>query len=213
VIDHPRLAPLPREQWDDDVRAAFAAGATPELAERYFTGETEVPAVLATMAHHPLLARAWLDYNAVLLRRPALPPRLRELVILRVAWRTRSTYEWAQHVRLGARYGITDDEVAAVGVGPGDVRWPALERDVLAATDQLLEHYAVDDATWTRLAESLDVRQLVELTFVVGSYACLAMAFNTFGLQLEPAVQALPIPPLPPSPLPPPPTDDLKETT
>lgn len=200
----PRLAPLPREQWDDEVRAAFAAGATPKIAERYFNGETPVPTVLGTLAQHPRLARAWLDFNAVLLRTPTLAARLRELVVLRVAWRTRSAYEWAQHVRLGARYDITDEDVTAVGAGPEDPRWSALERDVLAATDQMLDRYRVDDATWTRLAAALDAQQLVELTFVVGSYTCLAMALNSFGLQLDPDIESQSIPPLP--------SDDPEET-
>ena len=36
-----------------------------------------------------------------------------------------------------------------------------------------------------RLAERFDERQLVELVFVVGTYTCLAMAFNSFGLELD----------------------------
>ena len=56
------------------------------------------------------------------------------------------------------------------------------DRDVLAATDQLIDGYRIDDETWQRLATQLDERQLVEAVFVVGTYTCLAMAFNTFGL-------------------------------
>jgi len=60
------------------------------------------------------------------------------------------------------------------------------EADLLAATDQLIDHYRIDDDTWARLAEHLDERQLVEAMFVVGTYTCLAMAFNSFGLQIDP---------------------------
>ena len=69
--------------------------------------------------------------------------------------------------------------------------WTPLEADLLAATDQLIDDYRVDDDTWARLAEHLDERQLVELVFVVGTYTALAMAFNSFGLQLDPELQAL----------------------
>ena len=47
------------------------------------------------------------------------------------------------------------------------------------------------------LAEQLDERQLVELVFVVGTYTCLAMAFNSFGVQLEPGADAGSVPPRP----------------
>ena len=73
--------------------------------------------------------------------------------------------------------------------GAGADAWTPLEADLLAATDQLIDGYRVDDDTWTRLAEQLDERQLVELVFVVGTYTGLAMAFNSFGLQLDPDLQ------------------------
>jgi alkylhydroperoxidase family enzyme len=64
--------------------------------------------------------------------------------------------------------------------------WTPLEADLLAATDQLVDGYRIDDATWARLAEQLDEPQLMEVAFVVGTYTCLAMAFNTFGIELDP---------------------------
>jgi alkylhydroperoxidase family enzyme len=149
--------------------------------------------VLGTLVHHPRLAGAFLAYNTVLLRSPALEPRHRELMVLRVAWRTGAPYEWLQHVRLSQRHGVTAEEVEAVaGAAPGG--WSPLEADLLAATDQLIDRYRVDDATWARLAEHLDERQLVEAVFVVGTYTCLAMAFNSFGLELDPDLHSVAAP-------------------
>ena len=74
---------------------------------------------------------------------------------------------------------------------PTPTAWTPLEADLLAATDQLIDRYRIDDDTWARLAEHLDERQLVELVFVVGTYTGLAMAFNSFGLQLDPDLQRL----------------------
>jgi 4-carboxymuconolactone decarboxylase len=127
----------------------------------------------------------------VLLQRPALSPRQRELMVLRVAWRTRSRYEWVQHLRLAPRVAITPDEIAAIADGPRAPTWSPLEADLLAATDQLIEGYRVDDDTWKRLAEHLDERQLVELVFTVGTYTALAMAFKSFGLELDPDLQEI----------------------
>ncbi len=185
----PRLAPLPREQWGDDVRVVLTEAFSEEVATRYFsTGPdaTPMPNVLATLMHNPALAGPFLTYNNVLLRTPALDHRMRELMVLRVASLTRSRYEWAQHVRIAERVGITPEEIAAIAGGGDAEVWTPLEADLLAATDQLVDHFRVDDDTWTRLAEQLDERQLVELVFVVGTYTGLAMAFNSFGLQLDP---------------------------
>jgi hypothetical protein len=44
--------------------------------------------------------------------------RARELAILR-AWHTRTIYEWHYHGGYALNPGMTLDEVAAIGVGPG----------------------------------------------------------------------------------------------
>jgi 4-carboxymuconolactone decarboxylase len=187
----PRLAPIPSDQWGDDAKAALLAAFPEQVVARFVaTGPdaAPVPNVLATLMHHPALAGPFLAYNQVLLQSPALDARWRELMILRVAWRTRSRYEWVQHARLAARLGITDDEIAAIADG-APLEWPPLERALLDATDELVDHYCVADDTWKRLAEHLDEVQLVELVFVVGTYVGLAMAFNSFGLQIDPELQ------------------------
>jgi 4-carboxymuconolactone decarboxylase len=195
----PRLAPLPRERWDDDVRAALRA-AFSKTAERFLsTGPDamQVPNAITTMLHHPALSGRFLSYNRVLLESPALGHRLREIMVLRVAWRTRSSYEWIQHLKLAERYSVTPEDVEAITRGTPATSWTPLETELLAATDQLLDRYRVDDDTWARLAAHLDERQLVEVVFVVGTYTCLAMAFNSFGLQLDPGLDAIDTIPFP----------------
>jgi alkylhydroperoxidase family enzyme len=196
----PRLAPLPTDEWGDDEVAALRAAYGEKAAERLLSQDPEAPRmpnVLTTMMRHPALAGPFLTYNNVLLRAPALEPRLRELMVLRVAWHTRATYEWVQHVRLAPRFGITADEIEAISQDADVDVWTALETDLLAATDQLLERYCVDDDTWARLARQLEDRQLLEMLFVVGTYTGLAMAFNGLGLALDPELASVAAPPLP----------------
>jgi 4-carboxymuconolactone decarboxylase len=201
----PRLAPVPVDRWDDDARAALQAGFGKEATDRFLSPGPDampVPNALTTLMHHPGLAGPFLAFNRVLLFTPELPPRLRELMVLRVAWRTRSTYEWVQHVRLAQGCGITEDEIDAIARGAdadAGATWTPLEADLLAATNELIDRYRIDERTWARLAEHLDERQLVEVVFVVGTYACLAMAFNSFGLELDPELRTLAAPPLPDS--------------
>jgi alkylhydroperoxidase family enzyme len=188
----PRLAPLPREQWDADVEGALRGAFAPGVAERFLSTGSDaipVPEAITTMLHNPELARTWLTFNNVLLWNPLLEGRQRELMVLRVAWRTRSNYEWLQHVALAPRFDITSSEIEAVAAGTyGEFK--LLDQALLDATDQLVDDYRVDDATWAVLAEHLDAAQLVEVVFVVGAYTCLAMAFKSFGLQLEPPAGA-----------------------
>ena len=196
----PRLRPIPPEEWSDEMVEALRR-AFPEPVVERFRGSggdgASVPTAIATMLHHPALAGPWLAYNNVLLWSPALDHRLRELMVLRIAWRTRSTYEWVQHVKLGERYHVDRDDVMAITRGRDDQRWTPLEHDLLAATDELLDDHRIADDTWARLAGQLDERQLVEVVFVAGTYSCLAMVFNSFGLELDAGLDLRDVPVLP----------------
>ncbi|UEA32834.1 carboxymuconolactone decarboxylase family protein [Mycobacterium avium subsp. avium] len=175
-----RLQPLPAEQWDEATRQALAAmrGADTNNA-------------LSTLAHHPALAKAFLRFNVHLLTASTLPPRVRELAILRVAHRRQCAYEWSHHVGMAKDEGITDEQIAAVRCFAGDGAGPfeAFDHAVLAGVDELDEKSELSDRTWAALGERLDDRQRMDYVFTVGCYTLLAMAFNTFGIQLEHAEQ------------------------
>lgn len=177
-----RLRPLPAEEWDEAVQRSLS-GMLP--AER--RNPRDAGNALSTLANHPALAKAFLRFNVHLLYSSTLPPRVRELAILRVAHRRDCAYEWTHHVALAKEAGLGDDEIAAVrraGDGnAGDL--DAFERAVLAGVDELDEKSQLSDETWAALGERLDDRQRMDFVFTVGCYTLLAMAFNTFGIELE----------------------------
>ena len=170
-----RLPPLPADQWDEAVQRALA----PMLPA---DGPRDANNALATFAHHPALAKAFLRFNIHLLYSSTLPPRVRELAILRIAHRRQCAYEWTHHVTLAREAGLRDDEIAAVRRGEAADEF---ERAVLAGVDELDEKSRMSDETWATLGERLNDRQRMDLVFTVGCYTLLAMAFNTFGVQLE----------------------------
>ena len=133
------------------------------------------------------MAKAFLRFNVHLLYSSTLPPRIRELAILRVAHRRDCAYEWVHHVDLAKDAGISNDEIAAVRDagegGAGD--FDAFERAVLTGVDELHEKSELSDETWAALGKRLDDRQRMDYIFTVGCYTLLAMAFNTFGIELE----------------------------
>ena len=82
--------------------------------------------------------------------------------------------------------GITDDQIAAVRRGEAS---DTFDQTVLTAVDELDDKSQLSDETWAALGERLDDRQRMDFVFTVGCYTLLAMAFNTFGVQLEHADQ------------------------
>lgn len=55
----------------------------------------------------------------------------------------------------------------------------------MTAADELEETSRLSPATEAVLTKHLDEQQLMELVFTVGCYSILAMAFNTFGVELD----------------------------
>jgi 4-carboxymuconolactone decarboxylase len=172
-----RLPPLPADQWDDAVQQALAV-MLPE--ERRNPGDASN--ILSTFVRHPALTKEFLRFNVHLLFRSTLPPRLRELAILRVAHRTDSEYEWFQHVKMGLREGLTEDEIAGVQRGEAVDEF---DRTVLTGVDELMDSYELSDETWSALSERLDERQRMDFVFTIGCYITVAMALKTFGIELD----------------------------
>jgi alkylhydroperoxidase family enzyme len=183
----PRIPPLPPAEWGDDVRAGIAAlrppGATQEL--RRSKGGPKGLNVLGTLAQHPTLMQAYHAFNGHILYTNSLDPRQRELLILRVAARRGAEYEWHQHVYLARDLGFTDDEIERIAQGAHATGWSPLEAAMLRAVDELVADAQIGDDTWSVLADELDRHQLMDLVFTVGAYDLLAMAFKSFGVQLD----------------------------
>ncbi|MGF7236731.1 MAG: carboxymuconolactone decarboxylase family protein [Frankia sp.] len=195
----PRLAPLPVEQWDDEARSVLPRYLRrPEL---YLSGAPDalpMPKVLGLFAHNVRLSESFLAFTNLLASDNAtLDPRYRELVILRVAWRTRSAYEWSQHIRIGVHAGLTTEHLYAIPQGPEAEVWTPVERALLATTDQVIDQPRVNDETWQILATHFDPAQILELSFLIGGYLCLASVLNNVGLQPDPPTEPIDAPALP----------------
>ena len=76
--------------------------------------------------------------------------------------------------------------------GPDAPVWEPRDAALLRAVDEIDTDRYVSDATWKLLAEHLDRQQLMDLVFTVGNYDLLCMAFNTFGLRLDPGQEGFP---------------------
>jgi alkylhydroperoxidase family enzyme len=183
-----RIPPLPPEAWPPEMGPALAALLPSEPRHPLPRRREDRPKglnVLGTLARHPTLARAFHTFNGHVLFATTLSVRQRELLILRVASVRRSEYEWAQHVVLAGDAGIDDDEVDRIVEGPDAPGWSPLEQAMLRAVDELVADALVADATWEALARELDEHQLMDLIFTVGAYDLLAMAFRSFGIELD----------------------------
>ncbi|HXO11580.1 MAG TPA: carboxymuconolactone decarboxylase family protein, partial [Mycobacterium sp.] len=100
----------------------------------------------------------------------------------RVAHRRDCAYEWAHHVEIGKEAGLSTADIEAAQTGQSK---DAFDSALMRAVDELDEKTNISDQTWTALGERLDERQRMDLVFTTGNYIALAMALNTFGVQVE----------------------------
>src|SRR5277367_4922960 len=105
IAPGPRIAPLPPEEWDERLTKLLSTSPG---------GLDEPMHIFTTLAKNPELFRRWLGFGGALLA-GTLPARLRELLILRTANRFDGAYEWAQHLEIGAKAGLSAAEMTAVG--------------------------------------------------------------------------------------------------
>jgi 4-carboxymuconolactone decarboxylase len=183
----PRIAPLDRAANEHKVRDATRALRAGIVRDERELSLEAIPEIMFTLCHHPNL---WGKIMALSLQMQGdtgvLPPRDRQLAILRTGWLLQAPYEWGQHVQWSKLVGITSEEIERVTVGSAAPEWTAHERAVLQAAEELREHAMVSDATWAKLAERLDDRQLFELLALIGQFTTIAYVQNGIRLRLEP---------------------------
>jgi 4-carboxymuconolactone decarboxylase len=172
-----RLSPLPADLWDDAARHAVSVMLPEERRNPHDAGN-----VLSTLVRHPKLTRAYLKFSTYLLYGSTLPPRIREQIILRVAHRRGCEYEWAHHVEIGKEAGLSSADIEAARTGQSK---DAFDSALMNAVDELDEKTNISDRTWAALGERLDEQQRMDLVFTTGNYIALAMALNTFGVEVE----------------------------
>ena len=147
--------------------------------------------IFETLVRHPGLFAKWMPFGGKLLN-GKLPARDREILILRTGWRCQSEYEWAQHVIVGRRAGLSDEEIDRVSLGETAAGWDAFDALLIHAADELHDDACLSESTWAGLRERYDDQQMLEVTMTVGQYHLVSFTLNSLGIQLEDGVTGFP---------------------
>jgi alkylhydroperoxidase family enzyme len=148
--------------------------------------------IFRTLAHNPRVARRFGLFVGGMLGKGTLPAREREVVILRMGWRCGCVSEFGQHTVIARSSGLSEDEIRAVTLPPGDHSWSEGDADLIAFSDELYEGNCVSDAVWSRLARRWSEAQLVELLMLGGMYWMVSGFLSSAGVQPEPGTPGWP---------------------
>jgi len=142
--------------------------------------------VLRALLNNPAVTVAQSGLAGALMGSKTLNHRIRELVILRTGWRTKSEYEFVQHVAIARRLKMTDEEILGVR-NPAQCRaYSDADRAVIAMADELHEQAQVTPATWAALNRTFSTAELVELIMVAGFWRMMAGFLKTAEIPLDP---------------------------
>jgi alkylhydroperoxidase family enzyme len=138
------------------------------------------------LANHPDLVRHVYGLLTMLSSRNKLPTRLRELIIMRLAWKSGAEYAWFQHYRIATQAGVTPEEIVAVRDWRASGLFGPAERAVLAAADDTLEHGHVSDAVWAECEGALrEPAVLIEMVVAIGNWTMFSQLLRSLRVPLE----------------------------
>jgi alkylhydroperoxidase family enzyme len=114
--------------------------------------------------------RPYVLMSNALLNKAALPPVVREVVILALAGRRGTRYEWWEHEAMSEAAGVTDEQRAAIAAGTLDdeAQFDDDERFAMRVGLRLAAGDGVDDADWTSAIERWGSEGLLDLVLTVG---------------------------------------------
>jgi 4-carboxymuconolactone decarboxylase len=168
------------------VATAEAQGDAREVFARLEARGSDILNLNRVLAHSPNVLRNFMRLGNSLLFHGVLPPRLRELAILRVAELTGAQYEWAHHVPIARQAGVGDEQIASLTDWATSAHFDARERAVLAYVDSVTSRVGVPDEVFSEARVHLSEAEVVELTLVAGYWGMVARLLVALQIDVEP---------------------------
>lgn len=167
-----RVAKLPVDQWDPELRAMTLADEATPLEQ----------GLLRIMAHAPEITKGYMQFAAAFANHRSLPRRLVELVRLRLAFHNQCRSCMAIRYRSAVDDGVTENLVCSLerpyeAPDLSEAERAALRYADLSATD----HLSIDDAEFDALRRHFSEAQIVELGLWIANcigFGRMAAAWN-----------------------------------
>ncbi|HEY5897102.1 MAG TPA: carboxymuconolactone decarboxylase family protein [Burkholderiales bacterium] len=142
------------------------------------------PNLYRALGNHPKLVAAWTEFSKMLRYDTRTPRALRELVILRGAQLMRSEYEWAQHLAMARKAGITEAQIQALPNWRTSSEFNEREKAALALSEAVTQG-KVSDAVYADVSRHFDHHDYVELATVAAFYAMVGRMLDAMAVPLE----------------------------
>lgn len=143
------------------------------------------------MANNPEASKAMSVLAMYIRHKSKLDPRLRELAILQVGYLSKQPYEWSHHVKLGREFGVSDDDIRAIGeeTAGRPTQLDELSKTVLRTAREMTTDLAMSDRTFAALEKALGREQIIDLMLAIAFYNAVVRLLGTLQIDVEPEYQ------------------------
>lgn len=177
--------PLVSDGSADDVTAS--------VFEAFYAEGREPIALYRALANVPILLRSYSVLARSLRHDAVTDRRIRELVILRTAQLTESSYEWSHHIQMATAAGVTPEQVRTLSAWEQSTAFDERERASLRCAEEV-HALGVTDQTFSELEDVLGVAGALEIVLTASFYQAVARMIQALRLEVEPAYRIPPGP-------------------
>jgi AhpD family alkylhydroperoxidase len=135
-----------------------------ELRDAYLAADARGRMMLTPTSHAPELMGALHHFADVLREKGRIPPRLVEMLRLRVAFHNQCRSCMAMRYQSGIDGGITEGDICSLEQPEEAPNLTEAEKAALAYADiSATNHFAIDDAIFVRLRQHYSETEIIEL--------------------------------------------------
>jgi len=132
------------------------------------------------------LFKAHLPFSLHVMALSSVPPRIRELAIIRIAHNNDCDYELQHHSQVGlTQLGFSENDLANIKQGADAPGLSELDANVIRLVDQLAQNCNISDKLHSALHEEFSEDQFAELLFTIGNYESMTRVINVMDIPMD----------------------------
>ncbi len=139
------------------------------LVERIQNERSSVPNLYKMLLNSPPVAEGWLNYLTAIRQKSGLSPKIRELLIMRVAVLNKADYEFEQHLPIAIKEGCTQAQVDGLKANDFSL-FNEQERATILYCDEMTRDIRVKDTTFAAIRKCFNDKEIVEITATIAAY-------------------------------------------
>lgn len=169
------------------VKMIDVESAAPELKEIFdrMKQRGTVLNIYRIMAWSPVLSKVWSACASGLRMQLSVSRRMRELLIVQIACRRKSTYEYGHHSHMALAEGVTPAQLAALPDWKASGLFGADDALILQLADDLGTSNGASATTMQALVRRFGEKHTMELLATGAFYCAVALIVNSVDVELE----------------------------